>query len=133
MVSSTSLGYYGRVYVGGVIATGCAVVGASLAHVARDPALGSQWFVLAALTLVSGSATVKLPGIYASITISEIFVFTAVLLFGPDAGTLIVALDALVISFWLAKRHGHREPSRVLFNMSAPAVSLWLAAHLFFA
>jgi diguanylate cyclase (GGDEF)-like protein/putative nucleotidyltransferase with HDIG domain len=92
--------------------------------------IGYQWFILAALTLISGSATVKLPSSYASISISETFVFTAVLLYGPAAGTLIVALDALVISFWIAKRHD--EPYRALFNMSAPAISAWLSAHLFF-
>src|SRR5947209_5928043 len=60
----------------------------------------------------------------------ETFVFTAVLLYGPSAGTLIVALDGLVISFWIAKRH--RELHRALFNMSAPAISLWCSAQLFF-
>jgi diguanylate cyclase (GGDEF)-like protein/putative nucleotidyltransferase with HDIG domain len=83
-----------------------------------------------ALTLVSGSATVKLPSVPASISISETFVFTAVLLYGPAAGTLTVALDGLVISYWLAKRR--RESYRAWFNMSAPAVSLWVSAHLFF-
>jgi diguanylate cyclase (GGDEF)-like protein/putative nucleotidyltransferase with HDIG domain len=57
-------------------------------------------------------------------------VFTAVLLFGPAAGTVIVALDGLVISFWIAKRYP--EPHRALFNMSAPAVSVWCSANLFF-
>jgi len=42
-----------------------------------------------------------------------------------------VALDGLVISFWLAKRH--REAHRAFFNMSAPAVSAWCSARLFFA
>jgi len=53
-----------------------------------------------------------------------------VLLYGPAAGTLIVALDGLVMSFWIAKRV--RTPHRALFNMAAPAVSAWCSAHIFF-
>jgi diguanylate cyclase (GGDEF)-like protein/putative nucleotidyltransferase with HDIG domain len=130
MVSSRGLSYYGRAYVSAVIALGFLVIGTSLHNLFEHPLEGSQWFVLAGLTLLSGSATVKLPGVYASISISETFVITAVLLYGPPAGTLIVALDGLVISFWIAKRH--RELHRALFNVSAPAVALWCSAQLFF-
>ena len=130
MVSTRNLSYYGRAYLSVVIALGFLVIGSSLHELFEHPLQGYQWFLLAGLTLISGSATVKLPGVYASISISETFVFTSVLLYGPSAGTLIVALDGLVISFWIAKRH--REYHRALFNMSAPAISLWCSAQLFF-
>jgi len=120
---------FGRVYVWAVIVAGILVIGDSLYEMYREP-IGYQWFLLAALTLISGSATVRLPSSVASISISETFVFTAVLLYGPAAGTLIVTLDGLVISFWLAKRH--HEAHRALFNMSAPAISAWCSAQLFF-
>src|SRR6266853_211250 len=129
MVSATGFSRAGRVYLWSVIAAGFAVVAGSIYELYVEP-IGNQWFILAALTLISGSATVRLPSTYASISISETFVFTAVLLYGPAAGTLIVTLDGLVISFWLAKRH--REPRRAFFNMSAPAISAWCSAHLFF-
>ena len=129
MVSQSGLTRYGRIYVWSVIAAGFAVIGGSMYHLHVEP-IGNQWFILAALTLISGSATVRLPSTYASISISETFVFTAVLLYGPAAGTIIVALDGLVGSFWISKRH--REVHRALFNMSAPAVSAWCSAHLFF-
>jgi len=129
MVSQSGLTRSGRLYVWSVIAAGFAVVGGSIYHLYLEP-IGNQWFILAALTLISGSATVRLPSTYASISISETFVFTAVLLYGPAAGTVIVALDGLVGSFWISKRHG--EVHRALFNMSAPAVSAWLSANLFF-
>ncbi len=119
----------GRLYIWVVIVVGTLVIGNSLYEMYREP-IGYQWFLLAALTLISGSATVRLPSSLASISISETFVFTAVLLYGPAAGTLIVTLDGLVISFWLAKRH--HEPHRALFNMSAPAISAWCSAQLFF-
>src|SRR5260221_1764458 len=130
MLPSARLPWYGRVYVAAVSGFGFGVVVGSAYHLYASP-IGYRWFLLAALTLVSGSATVRLPSVPASIAISETFVFTAVLLYGPAAGTLTVALDGLIISFWIAKRR--RETYRALFNMSAPAVSAWLSAHLFFA
>src|SRR3984893_2652255 len=130
MVSQLGFTRVGKAYLWSVIAAGFAAVAGSIYHLYVEP-IGNQWFILAALTLVSGSATVRLPSSYASISISETFVFTAVLLYGPAAGTVIVALDGLVGSFWISKRHG--EVHRALFNMSAPAVSAWLSAHLFFA
>jgi putative nucleotidyltransferase with HDIG domain len=129
MVSSPLLPKNGRGYVSAVIIAGFAVVSWSVHQLTVHP-VGFQWFLLAALTLVSGSATVKLPSVPASISISETFVFAAVLLYGPSAGTLVVALDGLVISFWISKRR--QEPYRALFNMSAPAVSAWAASELFF-
>jgi len=128
-VSNLKLSPLGRTFLWSVISVGVGVIGASILSLYRHP-IESQWFIIAALTLVSGSATVRLPSTYASISISETFVFTAVLLYGPAAGTVLVALDGLVISFWIAKRH--KEPHRVLFNMSAPALSAWCSAHLFF-
>jgi hypothetical protein len=92
---------------------------------------GLQWLLLAALTLISGSASVELPRANVSISISEAFVFTAVLLYGSAAGTLTVALDGLVISFWVARRRP--ELHRALFNIAAPALSAWCSSELFFA
>src|SRR5438132_4127354 len=118
----------GRVYLAAVIVLGLGVVGFSIYQVYLEP-LAYQWYLLAALTLISGSATVTLPTVTASISVSETFVFASVLLFGPAAGTITVALDGLVISFWLAKRWP--EWYRALFNMAAPAVSIWTAAQVF--
>ncbi len=129
MVSTPLLPKNGRAYVAAVIVAGFLVISWSVHQLTQHP-VGIQWFLLAALTLISGSATVKLPSVPASISISETFVFAAVLLYGPSAGTLVVALDGLVISFWIFKRK--QEPYRALFNMSAPAVSAWCSAQLFF-
>lgn len=128
-MGTTPLGPYGRAYVGGIIAAGLWIIGWSVLQLHLHP-LPWQWFLLAALTLLSGSATVRLPSVPASLSISETFVFTAVLLYGTDAGTLIVALDGLAISFWIAKRR--HELYRALFNTCAPAVSVWFSARLFF-
>jgi len=94
---------HGAAYVVFVIVAGLTVIGVSAVKVAATM-IGLQFFMLAALTLLSGSATVRLPSVPATISISETFVFTSVLLFGPAAGATIVALDGLIISVWLAKR-----------------------------
>ena len=120
----------GKTYVTAVIFVGLGVVSFCVYDLFRQP-VPVQWFLLAALTLISGSVTVHLPSSHASISISEVFVFLAMLLYGPSAGTLVAAVDGLVISFWLAKRHS--ELHRALFNMSAPSVAAWISAFLFFA
>jgi putative nucleotidyltransferase with HDIG domain len=129
MTFAPSLTRQGRAYVTGVVALGFLVIGESLLRLYRAP-VGSEWALLAILTLISGSASVELPRANVSISISEAFVFTAVLLYGPAAGTLTVALDGLVLSLWIARRRP--EIDRALFNIAAPALSAWCSAHLFF-
>ncbi len=129
MVSSPGLTKFGKTYLWTVVLVGSVVIGVSIRELLADP-IGWQWFTLAALTLITGSATIRLPSSQASISTSETIVFTAVLLYGPAAGTVIVALDALVVSFWLSKRLS--EPHRILFNLAAPSISLWCSSHVFF-
>jgi putative nucleotidyltransferase with HDIG domain len=90
-----------------------------------------EWFLLAAVTLFTGSFTVKLPSLPAKISVSDTFVCTSTLLFGPEAGVVTVVLDALVISLWMDR--SQRPPIRVLFNATAPAIAIWIAAETFFA
>ena len=85
--------------------------------------------MLPALTLISGSITVKIPSLSATLSVSEAFVFTAVLLFGPSAGTVTVALDGLIISLWLQRKSN--EAYKALFNMAAPSLAIWVASHLY--
>jgi putative nucleotidyltransferase with HDIG domain len=92
--------------------------------------IASDFYILAALTLLSGSFTIKVPRLQARLSVSETFVFASVLLFGTCAGTVIVALDILVAS--LRSKHITREPIRVVFNVSSAATSIWLAGHSFF-
>ena len=131
MPSPRRLSAYGRAYVLAVILFGFGVISVSAYELFVLP-FGNQWLLLATLTLLTGSATVKLPSVPASISVSEAFVFSAVLLYGPAAGTLIVALDGLVISFWIWTAKRKREPHRALFNMAAPAASAWCSSHLFY-
>jgi putative nucleotidyltransferase with HDIG domain/diguanylate cyclase (GGDEF)-like protein len=119
----------GQLYVGLVALVGSGVVVHSL-HTLATASIQLEWFVLAGLTLLSGSFTIRVPTIPARLSVSETFVFAAAILFGPPAATIIVVLDTLIISLWL--RRASRLLSRVLFNMSAPAIAIWVASHAFF-
>jgi two-component system, cell cycle sensor histidine kinase and response regulator CckA len=66
-----------------------------------------------------------------SFSVTEIFTFSAVLLCGPGAGTLAVALDALVISLRLASRG--LPARRLMLNITAPPLAMWVAAHALYA
>ena len=118
-----------KTYVGVVVAVGLATIVQSTLAIAADPKEWN-WTILAVLTLVSGSATVRLPLLPATFSVSETFVFIAVLLFGPAAGTLIVALDAFIISLWAHKKANPLY--KIVFNVCALPLSIWVSSHLFF-
>jgi putative nucleotidyltransferase with HDIG domain len=118
-----------RVYVFAVASIGAATILHSIVELYADP-VSWKWLIFALLTLLSGSATVKLPSVPATISISETFVITSALLFGTAAGTLTVALDALVISFWLARK-GH-PAYRIAFNIFALPAALWAGSTMYY-
>src|SRR5689334_7532241 len=118
-----------HLYLATVIFAGFAVVLHSLLGLLNRP-VGYEWFILAGLTLLSGSFTVRVPTIPARLSVSETFVFAAVLLFGPAAATMVVALDSLVISLWIFRKSKRAE--RVLFNFAAPALAVWIAGQIFY-
>jgi PAS domain S-box-containing protein len=118
-----------RAYLAAVIVLGAVAVTLSAIQTIPAPP-GTMWFVLLALTLVTGWATFRMPGFPVSFSLSDTFTITGALLFGPAAGTLLVAIDTIVISSRLNRVA--RTTTRVLFNTTAPALAMWLAAHLFF-
>lgn len=118
-----------RSYIAAVVVLGSATIGQSVAQLAVHR-IGWSWAILALLTLISGSATVHLPALPATVSVSETFVFTSVLLFGSSAGTLTVALDALIMSLWSFRR-GHPY-YKLFFNVCAASSALWLAAHIYY-
>lgn len=111
-----------------VSATGLLVIGHCISTLAQQP-LNLQWLALAALTLLTGSFTIKIPSVSARLSVSETFVFASVLLFGTCAGTITVALEILIILGAGARTH---DPLRILFNVSAAALSIWSSSLLFF-
>jgi diguanylate cyclase (GGDEF)-like protein/putative nucleotidyltransferase with HDIG domain len=117
----------GRFYVVLVVATGALALADSAYRVAAHPPAW-PWLILATFTLISGTLTIKVPSITATISVSEMFVFTAVILFGTAPATLIVGLDGLILSVSSRSRRLHR----VLFSVAEPSASIWIASSIFF-
>ena len=86
-----------------------------------------EFLIFAALTLLSGRFTLKVPSVEAHFSPSEMFVFASVLLFGPEAGAITLAADSVLIS-WQRKL----TPVQTLFNFGNLALSVWLSGQLFF-
>ena len=121
--------WHGRLYLGVVILAGTGLAALSARDVYfRDG--WDEWMVLAALTLLTGSFTVKIPGLLARISVSDAFVFASVLAFGPSVATVIVAIDSIVATLWM--RPEHRSILRSLFNLATVALSIWVASHAFY-
>lgn len=118
-----------RIYVSAVVAVGALVLGLSVHQLFIHP-IGSEWLLLAGLTILTGSFSVKVPSINAYISVSEAFVFASVLLFGAEAGTVTVLLECLVILLWM-KPQG-RPLYRMAFNLAAPSVAIWTAGSCFY-
>src|SRR6478672_788309 len=125
--NASTLSPNGRLFVATTAALGLGVVALSLVELAQG-SISSQWLVLAGLTLLSGSFTVKIPSIASTISVSETFVIASVLLFGTSAGTLTVALDALIITLRFRQK---RNLFRVLFNLSAGPLAIWCSGWVF--
>jgi putative nucleotidyltransferase with HDIG domain len=120
----------GRPYVLTVFCSGCLVLALSMMDLwGMD--LPVQWWALAAITLVSGSAVLKVPRVPVNFSISDVFTLTSAVVFGPAAGTVMVAIDSLAISVRLARKGLPLE--RLLFNAAAPPLAMWLSARTFFS
>ena len=126
-MKNMSLSRFGRAYVLAVVALGGALILSSAVELVLEAA-APYWVVVVALTLLSAPLSIRIPSMRATVTVTEAFVFAAALLFGPAAATLTIALDGLLVSAW-AKR---RNLQRALFNIGEPAISIWVAAQLFY-
>jgi putative nucleotidyltransferase with HDIG domain len=118
-----------RLYITLVALAGATVVAHSFYELNVNP-VPMQWLILAALTLLTGSFTVKIPSISAHLSVSETFVFVSVLMFGAAAGTITVLLECLIILFWMKSS---KPLHQILFNTAAPAIAIWFSATVFFA
>src|SRR5829696_10187584 len=115
-----------RVYIGGASAVGVALFGWCVTRVAGQ-GVTLEWWLFAALTFVSGRITLVVPGVDATFTISEVFAFTSVLLFGPEAGAVTLALDSLVLAW-----HRRMGPEKAAFNFGNLTLATWISGTLFF-
>ncbi len=124
----SALPWPSQVYAACVIVAGGCVVAQSVVNVATRP-VGAEWAVLIALTIASGWATLRIPGMPISFSISDIFSIASALLFGPGAGAITAALDGVVVSYRMA--NSTRSVYRIAFNASAPAIAIYIATVAF--
>ncbi len=117
-------------YLALVIVAGLTVLAVSGWTLVTNPP-DLRWVALALLTVMSGLLTLRMPAFPVSFSISDVFTFTAALMFGPAAGAMAVAIDAAVVSMRLVR--SPRTADRYLFNVSAAALAMVLAASGFFA
>ena len=116
----------GRAYVGAVGISGTILLAYCVQALVRD-GVPYQWVLFATLALMCGRLTVKVPGVQAYFAVTEIFTFSCVLLFGPEAGAVTLATDALLIGLQ------RRWPLfRTVFNLGTLALSSWIAGTAFF-
>jgi putative nucleotidyltransferase with HDIG domain len=118
---------HAQAFIACVVGAGTIVVFHSLYRVYQTPP-DASWLLLAGLAILSGLFTIRVPSIPATISVSETFVFTSVLIFGTPAATLTVALEALIMSSWRHRKEFHK----VVFNATEPPLSIWVAATFFF-
>ncbi len=116
----------GRIYVCAVGVSGLVLLAQCVTVLVRQ-GIPYQWGVFAVLSLLSGRLTVKVPGIKAYFAVSEIFTFSCLLLFGPEAGAVTLALDALVLGW-----HQRMGLLKTSFNLGALALTSWIAGTVFF-
>lgn len=115
-----------RLYVGAVGVCGLLAVGLSAWQLARAPH-PAEWIAFAALAMAAGRFAMKVPGVDARLSVSDVFSIASVVLFGPAPATVAIAIDSLGIAW---RRGWDRQQQ--LFNTASPALSLWSGAQVFF-
>jgi hypothetical protein len=113
-----------RRYVTTVTAAGIALSAVCLARLAGE-GLPIECLIFAGLTVISGRITLEVPSLDDSFTVSEVFAFSSVLLFGPEAGAVTLALDSLVPAW-----HRRIPLDKAIFNFGNLTLALWLSAYL---
>ncbi len=117
-----------RVYFWIMAALGLAVCGVALYRLFGG-SMAYQWLILASLTIVTGSFTIKLPGVNSKISLSDTLICMNLVLFGPAAGSITAALDGIFGS--LRAKTASRRLEFALFNASSMALSAYLGGLAF--
>ncbi|HXW08893.1 MAG TPA: HD domain-containing phosphohydrolase [Vicinamibacterales bacterium] len=110
-----------------VIATGLVALADAVASAQWSP-LDARWPILAGLTLLGAVATLRMRAAPVSFSISDTFTFTTLLLLGAAPATITAAFEALAISCFLSP--GQRSLRRILFNVGAVGLAMWVAGAL---
>ena len=83
-----------RLWIQVVATLGALVILQSLVSLQTTPQR-YEWLFFAALAILTGSFSMKIGSVYASVTIADTFFITTALLFGPAPATLAIALGTV--------------------------------------
>lgn len=112
-----------QILYGSVVGCGLAMIGLALYRVIADQT-PSLWIVLALLAAVTGSFSLKIPGINGRVSAGDTITCLSILMLGPYAGALTAAADALAGSIRC------KSPSRrlqcTLYNSGNAALSAFV-------
>ena len=121
----------GWIYYAAVVAAGLIALAWAVSDLARHYALLDRSLIfLVAFTILGVFATIRVPALPVTLSVAEAFFFMVVLLYGPGAGTLVVALEALVI-WWRLVRRGN-PATKIIFTLCANSVAMALGGWIFF-
>jgi putative nucleotidyltransferase with HDIG domain len=112
-------------YVAAVTALGLFVIAQSLTNLASTPR-PADWLLFSGLAIAFGRLSVRIPSLPVHASMSDTFLLTSGLLFGPAPATVAMAADGFILSW----RRGHKA-DQMLFNAASPALSVWLGAQCY--
>jgi len=113
--------------VGAVGLAGVGVVLTSLLALTQTPP-PVLWIAFSVLTFATGALTLKIPSTDMAFSMSEVFAFSCVLLYGPEMAVATVAIDVLLLSWRLR----HSLP-QAIFNFGNLTLCVWVSGTIFFA
>src|SRR5690348_12688589 len=85
-------------YVRLVVAAGAGVIAVSLFGLPHAPE-PLAWLLFTALAVATGTFTMKVASVQATISVTDTFFISSAMLFGPGPATISVALDSFIVSF----------------------------------
>ena len=113
-------------YVASVMVAGSAAIIASALRLPHTPR-PLEWILFALAGVLAGNRfSIKIPSVQARISVSDTFLLTLAVLFGPAPATVVMAIDSAIMSW----RRGYGR-TRTLFNVTGPPLSLFVSAHVF--
>ena len=118
-----------KFYLSLVMALGSVVLAYSLYTALTMPSL--TWLILVALTLLVGLLPVRIPcvkvkGHAITITASDVFTYTSILLYSPEVAACVALMDGCLGSLKT------RKPYKVAFNLTQMPLVTFLVGHLFY-
>jgi putative nucleotidyltransferase with HDIG domain len=112
-------------YVAAVTALGLFAIAQSVTSLVSTPR-PLEWLLFMGLVIAFGRLSVRIPGVPVHASMSDTFMMTSSMLFGPAPATVAMAADGFIMSW----RRGH-SADRILFNAANPALSVWLGAQCY--